>query len=391
MTLALPATIADHESALPQWPDDDRMEPVLAELRERPPLVEYDRCRALTDDLARVADGRGFVVHAGDCAELFADVSPGLSARKDAQLRDLSWILRHATGRPVVRLGRIAGQFAKPRSCALEDHDGRPLPVYRGDAVNDRARDPLARHADCGRLLTAYDKAADVLRHLRARRRPSSLYSSHDALLCEFEEALIRIDPHTRARYASSAHLLWAGDRTRRPGGPHIELLASVANPVAIKLGPGATADDVAELIEVLDPDRQPGRLVFIARLGIDAIDRRLPELVEAARAVEARAVWLCDPMHQNTFRTAHGRKTRAVSDLVSEVAAFVRILRRAGVHPGGLHLEATPEPVTECIERREDAVSPTDLPRYRSGCDPRLNARQARRVVASFATAMNA
>ncbi len=379
------------QSALPDWPDADHMREVLAELRERPPLVGFDRCRALSDDLARVAEGRGFVVHAGDCAELFADVSPLLSARKDAQLRDLSWILRHATRRPVVRLGRIAGQFAKPRSSALEDHDGRPLPVYRGDAINDRATDPLARHADCGRLLTAYDKAAEVLRHLRARRRPSTLYSSHDALLCEFEEALVRVDPHTELRYASSAHLLWAGDRTRDPDGPHVELLASVANPVAVKLGPRATDADVAELIEVLDPDRRPGRLVFIARLGSDAIERRLPTLVAAVRTSEARPVWLCDPMHQNTFYTAHSRKSRAIADIVGEVAAFVRILHQHGAHPGGLHLEATPERVTECVERREDAGSPTDLPRYHSGCDPRLNARQARRVVASFTTALAA
>ena len=375
--------------ALPDWPDDERMERVLAELRDRPPLVGYDRCRMLSDDLAGVAAGHGFLIHAGDCAELFADVSHRLSLRKDAQLRDLSWILRCTTGRQVVRLGRIAGQFAKPRSCALESHAGADLPVYRGDAVNDRATELLARQPDCGRLLTAYDKAAEVLRHLRERRRPGSLYTSHDALLCEFEEALVRIDPGTHARYASSAHLLWAGERTRELGGAHIEFLASVANPVAVKLGPTATPDDVAALVEVLDPERRPGRLVFISRMGPATRDR-LPAIVRAA-AVGSRAVWLCDPMHQNTFQTVHGRKTRAVSDLVGEVEDFVRVLRSAGAHPGGLHLEATPEYVTECVERPEDAQSPADLPRYRSGCDPRLNARQARRVVAAFATAVAA
>lgn len=318
-------------------------------------------------------------------------MSPLLSARKDAQLRDLSWIVRCATARPVVRLGRIGGQFAKPRSCGVEDHAGEPLPVYRGDAVNDRATGALARHPDCGRLLTAYDKAAEVLRHLRERRRAGALYTSHDGLLCEFEEALVRIDSRTQTRYASSAHLLWAGDRTRELGGPHIELLASVANPVAVKLGPRATAADVAELVEVLDPDRRPGRLVFIARLGNDAVEQRLPELVEAALAADARPVWLCDPMHENTFCTAHGRKTRAVADLVREVAAFVRVLRLARAHPGGVHLEATPQHVTECVERREDGRSPVDLPRYRSGCDPRLNAGQARAVVAAFTRAVTA
>jgi len=378
-------------AALPHWPDGEHLRRVLEELRERPPLVGYDRCRALRDELARVAGGRAYLVHAGDCAELFGDVSPRLSARKVAQLHDLTSILSYASALPAVALGRIAGQFAKPRSCVVEQHRGETLPVYRGDAVNGVAADAAARRSDAGRLLTAYDKAEEILRHLRSRRRPLDLYSSHDALLCEFEQALVRIDPASGERYASSAHLLWAGERTRTVDGPHVELLASVANPVAVKLGPQATPGDVAELVEALDPDRLPGRLVLIARLGADVVERRLAPLVEAAHAAGAQPVWLCDPMHANTFHTAHGRKTRAMSDVVREVAGFVRTMRSAGAYPGGLHLEATPDRVTECVETREDALSPTDLPRYRSGCDPRLNAGQARRVVGAFALAVTA
>jgi len=375
--------------ALPHWPDGAHLRRVLAELRERPALVGYERCRALGAELARVAVGRAFVVHAGDCAELFGDVSARLSARKVAQLHDLTSVLAHASGRPAVALGRIAGQFAKPRSCVVEQHRGESLPVYRGDAVNDLTADAAARRPDAGRLLTAYDKADEILRHLGSRRRPLDLYSSHDALLCEFEQALVRIDPASGERYASSAHLLWAGERTRTVDGPHIELLASVANPVAVKLGPHATPGDVAGLVEALDPDRRPGRLVLIARIGADVVERRLGPLVEAAHGAGAQPVWLCDPMHANTFHTAHGRKTRAMSDILREVTAFVRVMRSAGGHPGGLHLEATPNRVTECVETRDDGLSPSDLPRYRSGCDPRLNAGQARRVVGAFAQAV--
>ncbi|MGC9665112.1 3-deoxy-7-phosphoheptulonate synthase [Planosporangium sp. 12N6] len=364
------------------WPSATAVAAVTAELRRRPPLVAYADCAALTGRLARVADGGGHVLQAGDCAELFAEVSAAGTARKIVQLHDLASAVTRATRVPVVRIGRLAGQFAKPRSRAtVPGPGGEPLPAYRGDAVNDLVPTPAARTPDPRRMLTAYDRSAEVLGHLAG----GPIYTSHEALLCEYEEALARLDPATGVRYGSSAHLLWVGDRSRQVDGPHVDLLARVANPVAVKLGPTATAHDVAALVERLDPDRAPGRLVLVARLGAGAVVDLLPPLVEAARTGGARPVWLCDPMHANTVSTPDGRKTRPVDDVVREVTGFVGVLRAAGVHPGGLHLETSPDDVTECVEARADLPAAAALPRYRTACDPRLNPGQARRVVEAF------
>ncbi|MFD0823780.1 3-deoxy-7-phosphoheptulonate synthase, partial [Micromonospora zhanjiangensis] len=291
------------------------------------------------------------------------------------------------------------GQFAKPRSAAVEPGpDGTPLPVYRGDAVNSVEPTAPARTPDPRRLLTAYEMAGRVLAHL-----PSGVYTSHEALLTEYERALVRTDPATGRRYCSSAHLLWAGHRTRQPAGGHVDLPADLANPVAVKVGPGTTPADLTALVDRLDPYREPGRLTLITRFGAGEVRRHLPTLVAAVHRHGARPVWLCDPMHGNTIHTADRRKTRAVRDLFAEVLGFVDVLlrdlfaevlgfvdvlRAAGGHPGGLHLEMSPQDVTKCVEHRAEALGQPALPRYRTGCDPRLNDRQARRVVADFAAA---
>jgi 3-deoxy-7-phosphoheptulonate synthase len=369
----------------PCWPPAADVGYVEGELRRRPPLVRFADCRALRDRMARVAAGAGYVIQGGDCAELFAEVSAATTARKVHQMHDVAAVVGRATGRPVLRVGRIAGQFAKPRSQPTEPGpDGEPLPVYRGDAINDLAPTPAARTADPRRMLVAYDKSAQVIGYLSG----GPVYTSHEALLLEYEESLVRVDPVTGALFGSSAHLLWVGDRSRRVDGPHVDLLARLANPVAVKVGPTATAEDIAALIERLDPARTAGRLILIARLGAERVTELLPPLVTAARAASAGTtdpVWLCDPMHANTVRCAGGRKTRRLDDIVTEVRSFVHVLRAQRVHPGGLHLEMTPDEVTECLDTHADAP----LGRYRSACDPRLNPGQARRVAAAFAQAV--
>jgi 3-deoxy-7-phosphoheptulonate synthase len=379
------------DAALPQWPSPEDLAAVCTELSRRPPLVRYGDCRVLRDRLAAVARGEGLVVQAGDCAELFAEVSGSTTARKRAQVEDLAELASRTTGLPTVAIGRIAGQFAKPRSHPLERGPrGVDLAVYRGDAVNSITPTVAGRRPEPRRLLTAYDKAAQILGHLGrgARGQGPAVFTSHEALLCDYEKALVRVDPVSGTSYGSSGHLLWVGDRTRRAAGPHVALLARVANPVAVKLGPAATPRQVEELVDLLDPDRRPGRLVLVPRLGVGGVARLLPDLVRAATSSGARPVWLCDPMHANTLRTAHGVKTRAVDDVVSEALEFVAVLRSAGAHPGGLHLEVSPDDVTECLWHRWEALGFPRLPRYRTACDPRLDPQQARYVVDAFARA---
>jgi 3-deoxy-7-phosphoheptulonate synthase len=384
---AFAARVPAADATLPLWPSPGQLDEVLTKLRRRAPLVPFARCRALQRELERVAAGDAFLVQAGDCAELFAEVSERTSMRKATQLGELSRLVAEATGRGAVAVGRIAGQFAKPRSGAVECRAGKALPVFRGDSVNSRTPTAAARRPDAQRLLTAYDKAAQTLGHLA----DLPVFTSHEALLLEYEEALVRVDERTGARYASSADLLWVGERTRQVGGPHVDLLAAIANPVAVKLGPTATPADVVALVNRLDPARRPGRLVFVARLGAARVRSVLPDLAEAARSAGARPLWVCDPMHGNTVRIAGGRKTRTVDDVIDDVVGFVHVLRAAGVHPGGIHLETTPDPVTECVETPSEALTPRHLPRYWTGCDPRLNPGQARRVTAAFAAAVTA
>ncbi|MBM7774777.1 3-deoxy-7-phosphoheptulonate synthase [Actinokineospora baliensis] len=367
------------------WPSAAAVHAVTRELRDRPPLVDLASCTALRARLADAARGRALVLQAGDCAEMFHEVTPHATERKCAQLELLGQAMTGRTGLPAVLIGRMAGQFAKPRSYATEPGpDGVPIPVYRGDAVNSAAPDPLARVADPRRMLAAYTHSAAVLDHLSARRAAVPVWASHEALLPEYEEPLVRQEHGTR--YAASGHLLWVGERTRSVRGPQVRLLADVANPVGVKLGPGTSAAAIIELVEALDPRREPERLVLITRLGRDRVREVLPGLAAAVAATGARPVWLCDPVHGNTIRLADGRKTRVVPHLVAEVRDFVAVLTAAGLHPAGLHLESSPDQVTECVDEVEDlsGAGPV-LPWYASACDPRLNPGQAVRVTRAF------
>ena len=365
-----------------RWPSASAANAVSRELAARKPLVDLADCQSLRARLAEAALGQALVLQAGDCAERFSEVSRRTTVRKRRQLSTLGRVITEQAGLPTVLIGRMAGQFAKPRSCPTEPGpDGTPIPVYRGDAVNDAS--PAARVADPRRMLAAYDHSAAVLEHLSTEPQ---IWTSHEALLLEYEQPLVRRDGATLTRYASSGHLLWVGERTRSLWGSHVSLLADVANPIGVKLGPGTTGSELADLVDRLDPDRRPGRLVLIPRLGHKRVHDVLPRLVAAVAGTGARPVWLCDPVHGNTIKLADGRKTRVVTQLIDEVRAFVEVLAAAGAHPAGLHLETTPDALTECVDD-EEALAGGDpvLPRYESACDPRLNPGQARTVIQAF------
>ncbi|MEV5880538.1 3-deoxy-7-phosphoheptulonate synthase [Streptomyces sp. NPDC052101] len=379
----------------PDWPDPELLAEVQQTLHRRPALVSPEETDRLADRLAEVATREAVVLQGGDCAELFADATATAVRRRLDQLRELGSLIRTEVNTPAVTLGRMAGQYAKPRSATHERSEtDELLPVYRGDAVNDVAADARARTPDPLRLLTAYDCAAKTLAAVRehwADHAPAErTHVSHELLLFPYELPLIRDDGPGLSRYSSSAHFGWIGDRTRRPDGRHIALARSVRNPVGVKIGPGAAPGEVAELAALLNPERRPGRLTFIVRMGADRIDRLLPPIVEAVAAGRVPVIWLSDPMHGNTVRHGPRLKTRTVRTIVDEIASFVRILSRQRQWPGGLHLEMTPEPVTECVQAPADLTT-ADFPRYRSPCDPRLNPEQATEAVTAFSTLLRA
>lgn len=345
-------------------------------LASAPAAVTEAEVADLAARYARAARGDALVLQAGECAERFAEATAHHTAERLAQLRALAAVLGPSA--EVVTVGRIAGQYAKPRSSPWEElADGRVLPSYRGDAVNDAAPDERARSADPHRMLRALRHSREVADLLRGADGPP-VFTSHEALLLDYEEPLVR------GHHASSAHTLWIGDRTRDPGGPHVAFAARVANPVGVKLGSTATPEDAVRLSRALNPDGVPGRLAFIVRLGASRVHHRLPGLVSETLRRGAPALWLCDPQHGNTRHWADGRKLRLVETILAEIEGFVRVLRAHRVHPAGLHLEITPEEVLECAELPDlRARGPR---RFRSACDPRLNPRQALRAVGRFA-----
>jgi 3-deoxy-7-phosphoheptulonate synthase len=409
----------------PPWPDPTALAEVEAELAAYPPLVAARSSDRLRDRLAEVAAGRAFLLQAGDCAETFTGVTPVTVLAKLRCIMQMAVVLGCASGLPVVQVGRIAGQYAKPRSVPLETRDAVTLTSYFGDAVNDAEFSKEARRPDPRRLLRTYHSSAAsldeisalvdrdhlgladlhrwteafatrwpdgsrhrrlaedviaVLRFLQALGAPShdlgvpEFYTSHEALLLNYEAALTRIDPRTRSAYDTSAHLIWLGERTRQIDGAHVEFASRVRNPIAVKLGPTALADDVLHLIDRLDPHREPGRLTLITRMGADRVRDLLPDLVAKVTASGSPAVWVCDPMHGNTITAPSGHKTRRFDDILSEVRGFFAVHRDLGTLPGGLHLELTGEFVTECV----GGYGGTDLAnvpaRYTTTCDPRLN-----------------
>jgi 3-deoxy-7-phosphoheptulonate synthase len=414
----------------PEWPDGGRLDDVLKRLAALPPLVFAGEARRLTAALGDVADGNAFLLQAGDCAESFEAFTADGIRDKLKVILQMAVVLTYGSGVPVRKVGRIAGQFAKPRSSDTETVGDQVLPSFRGYMVNDQAATEEARVADPERLIQAYNQSASTLNLLRAftkggfadltqvhvwnqefvatsreGRRYETIaneieralrfmaacgidlsaeenlhqvdfWTSHDALLLGYEEALTRKDSLTGDWYDCSAHLLWVGDRTRQLDGAHIEFLRGVHNPIGAKLGPSAEPAEVVALCERLNPERVGGRLTLISRLGASRIEELLPALVRAVRDAGHPVVWACDPMHGNTFTDASGRKTRHFEDVMAEIRSFFAVHRAEGTWPGGVHIELTGDDVTECLGGAEEVL---DLePRYETACDPRLNARQS-------------
>jgi 3-deoxy-7-phosphoheptulonate synthase len=416
----------------PDWPDATALEAVLADLRRQPPLVFAGEARQLTESLAAVAAGEAFLLQAGDCAESFEAFSADSIRDKLKVILQMAVVLTYGTGVPTVKVGRIAGQFAKPRSSPTETRDGVELPSFRGDMVNDFAFDGDARRPEPTRLLRSYHQSAATLNLLRAFTKGGfadlsrvhqwnleslatsregqhyetvaqeidralrfmaacgidlaaevqlhqvEFFTSHDALVLGYEEALTRRDSLTGGWYDCSVHLPWVGERTRQPGGAHVEFLAGVENPVGVKLGRGASPQDVLALCERLNPARRPGRLVLITRMGADHVDETLPPLLRAVRMAGHPVVWACDPMHGNTFVHESGYKTRRFDDVMRELRGFFAACETADVWPGGVHVELTGENVTECLGGTEEVLGDHLEQRYETMCDPRLNARQS-------------
>ncbi|MBH1933593.1 3-deoxy-7-phosphoheptulonate synthase [Streptomyces sp. AV19] len=375
----------------PLWDDPAQVERVGEALAARPPLVRARDVLALRSLLARVATGEHLVMQAGDCAEDPAESTAAHVGRKTAALDVMAGTLRMVAGKPVIRVGRIGGQFAKPRSGDTERVGGLDLPVFRGHLVNGPEPTAERRRPDPLRMLTGYMAADDVVGHL-GWRGPAGradgdtrVWTSHEALLLDYELPLVREDA-AGTPYLGSTHWPWIGERTRRADGPHVGLLARVANPVACKVGPKTTREELLALAARLDPERLPGRLTLIARMGADLVADRLPPLVEAVRAAGHPVIWLCDPMHGNTVVTPDGRKTRVVRTVRREVRACVGAVRSAGGVIGGLHLETTPDDVTECVAGESGFARVGD--RYTSTCDPRLTVGQATAVISAWGEA---
>ncbi len=413
----------------PRWPDPAARDEVVERLRRQPPLVFAGECDALRERLAAVARGEAFLLQGGDCAETFDGVGADDVRNKLQVLLSMAVVLTYAASVPVVKVGRIAGQYAKPRTSHTETRDGVTLPAYRGDAVNGFDFTAESRTPDPARLLEAYHASAATmnltrgfitggyadLRQVQAwntdfvRTSPVGeryervaadidralsfmaacgvdmeglhsvdFYCSHEALLLEYEHALTRIDSRTGQPYDVSGHLVWIGDRTRQVDGAHVELLSHVRNPIAVKLGPSATPDGAIALAERLDPEREPGRLTFVTRLGAGRVRDLLPELVAKVEAAGVSVAWVCDPMHGNTYEAEGGYKTRDFESVLGEVQGFFEVHRGLGTWPGGLHVELTGDDVTECLGGGAALLAADLGDRYESVCDPRLNRAQS-------------
>jgi 3-deoxy-7-phosphoheptulonate synthase len=372
----------------PDWGNRWLADKVITALAKLPALVEWDEVRMLRFLLAEVAAGNLQVIQAGDCAEDPAECSPEFLTRKVGLLDAIAGIMCLNANEPVIRVGRIAGQFAKPRSSPTERCGDMELPVYRGHMVNGPEQNPESRRADPLRMLACYRAASFATTWLRKQSAAVAatsnplVWTSHEALVLDYELPLLRRDVEG-CLLLSSTHWPWIGDRTRQPNGAHVRLLASVINPVACKVGPTATPSELLTLCDILDPNHEPGRLTFIARMGAGKVAEKLPPLIASVRASGHPVIWMCDPMHGNTISTPDGRKTRLISTLIHEVEQFQDAVLGEGGVPGGLHLETTPDPVTECApnEHQMDGLAE----KYMSFCDPRLNPQQAITVAGAW------
>lgn len=369
----------------PEWPDLDALAAARRRLTRRKGLVSWSSVSRLRGSLGSVARRQAMVVQGGDCAESFGASPVEVRATLDV-LDTVATLVSAAAMLPVLRVGRVAGQFAKPRSLTVERVGEVLLPSFRGHIVHDSRAELAARCPDPRRLLTAHVESAATLRVLDrwSAKHRTDVWASHEALLLDYEESLVRVHQATGARYDSSGHMLWLGDRTRDPDGPHTRFLAGLDNPIAVKLGPTSSSEDVRELCRVLDPEYQPGRLTLVARMGAANVETVLPALIAAARDVGHPVTWLCDPMHGNTVIHDSGRKIRYLDVVTREAVAFVEVLISEGVFPGGLHLELTGADVEECVAQ-------PGMPPGRSTtlCDPRLNRAQSVHLAKAWGAAL--
>jgi 3-deoxy-7-phosphoheptulonate synthase len=416
----------------PNWPgghDGEQMKKAVADLRALPPLVFAGECDDLKAKIAEAAAGRAFWLQGGDCAETFTSATADSIRNRIKTILQMAAVLQYYSSLPVIKVGRMAGQFAKPRSNDLETRGDVTLPAYRGDAVNDIEFTESARTPDPNRLVRVYNTSAATLNLVRAFTRGGfadlrqvhewnkgfirdstfgekyeqmanevgralafmksagvdpeqfkavDFYASHEALIIEYEKALTRIDSRTQLPYDVSGHFIWIGERTRQLDGAHVDFASKVRNPIGIKLGPKSTVEDALALIAKLNPDNEPGRITFITRMGAGTIRQALPALVDGVTKSGAQVLWVCDPMHGNTFESKNGYKTRNFEDVLDEVRGFFEVHKKLGTHPGGIHIELTGDDVTECLGGGNQ-VSEKDLEsRYETACDPRLNHSQS-------------
>ncbi|MFM8502637.1 MAG: class II 3-deoxy-7-phosphoheptulonate synthase [Actinomycetota bacterium] len=413
----------------PNWPDRTKLESAVKELRALPPLVFAGECDNLKAKVAQAARGEAFWLQGGDCAETFVGATADSIRNRIKTILQMAAVLQYGASMPVIKVGRMAGQFAKPRSNDIEKRGDVSLPAYRGDAVNDLEFTEQARTPDPSRLVKVYNTSSATLNLVRAftqggfadlrlvhewnkgfvkdsnagakyealakeigraldfmrsaginpeEFKTVDFYSSHEALILEYEKALTRIDSRTGLPYDVSAHFIWIGERTRQLDGAHIDFAKKVKNPIGVKLGPKTTIDEMLKLMEVLNPNEEPGRLTFITRMGAKNIRTVLPPLVDAVKKSGRSVLWVCDPMHGNTYESPTGFKTRSFDEVLDEVKGFFEVHLAKGTHPGGIHIELTGDDVTECVGGAAE-ISHDDLAtRYETACDPRLNHTQS-------------
>lgn len=421
---------------MPTYDDQDALQNVEATLKDYPPLVFAGEARSLHNQLAEVCAGKAFLLQGGDCAESFAEFNARNIRDTFRVALQMAVVMTYSSAKPIVKVARMAGQFAKPRSSDIETKGDVSLPSYRGDMVNDLAFNAQSRQPDPQRMIRAYHQAASTLNLLRAfaqggyadltkvhkwlldfvedsnardqyeviasqitaaldfmkacgvtardvaQLKRTSYYTSHECLLLPYEEALARTDSTTGEPYACSAHMLWIGDRTRQPDGAHVEFLRGVKNPIGFKAGPSLGTDDLKRLLNILNPDNIAGRITMIVRMGAGKVADHLPRLIETVKSEGANVVWSCDPMHGNTISSSNGIKTRNLELIMQEIKEFFDIHHSYGTYPGGIHLEMTGQNVTECLGGVEAAIKEADLSsRYHTHCDPRLNATQSLEV----------
>jgi 3-deoxy-7-phosphoheptulonate synthase len=428
---------------VPVYPDAAMLTAVEKQLRGYPPLVFAGEARRLKAALAKVADGNAFLLQGGDCAESFAEFHPDNIRDTFRVLLQMAVVLTFGGAVPIVKVGRLAGQFAKPRSSPDETIDGVTLPSYRGDNINGPEFTAEARTPDPKRMVQAYNQSAATLNLLRAfaqggyadlhkvhqwtlgfmtdaataekykrfadriqetlefmeacgltgdtvpQIRETELYTSHEALLLPYEEAMCRNDSTTGQWYGCSAHMLWLGERTRQPDHAHVEFMRGIQNPLGVKVGPKTTPEELLTLCDLLNPQNEAGRLTVITRMGAERLAEHLPTLVRAVQREGRKIVWVCDPMHANTVKSSTGYKTRQFDRILSEVRAFFAVHRAEGTHPGGVHFELTGKDVTECVGGTQAITEASLADRYHTHCDPRLNASQSLELAFLIAEAL--